>query len=282
MKNRLSYMVVGIMKSAEGQQGPIIGTGFILEADVIVTAYHVLQDSLFLNRDEIISPLALVWVLFPKLNVKRRAYINLDRSSLDDDIATLIVQDMPVKVSPAQIGFSLQMMGRPFVSMGYRVPAGSAFGILLGDELRDDGLFPRLLLSSDQINHGMSGAPVVDLASGLVVGMIISIWQPKEGQTRRDEKTSFAVSSQRIHDLNPNLSMKAIRNIPIDPLLPILTLIEAGVLAPKIWEQCRKLIASFKDPNDPDSALDHGDDYDCDQADDLSDTDGYNDDLLLS
>jgi Trypsin-like peptidase domain len=246
-RTRIEQTVVGVLESLNGEQGKPIGTGFLIATDRVVTAYHVVQDALGLDKNKTANSLQPIWLTFPQASgSRRRAFLIPERSGFEEDIATLYVKNIPLaaKIMPLSGSYDA---GHPFVSMGYRAPAGAAFGYISGMEIRADNLPPRIILTSDQISYGMSGAPVVDLASHRAVGMVLSVWNSKSNQLRRDVTTNFALSAARIHYWNSDVATPVEFNIPPELLLPLIAAIELSKPVSKIWQECKKV---YKDIHD--------------------------------
>ena len=97
----------------------------------------------------------------------------VEYSNLDFDIATLKLSNKiyePLNV--AVFGSSKKSSGNRFISSGYR-EVGGAVGIIAPPKLEPSHLpYRQLILRSDQIDRGMSGAPVLDLEADKIVGMV--------------------------------------------------------------------------------------------------------------
>ena len=89
---------------------------------------------------------------------------------------------MPKETNVANLGEVAYLQEHNFKSLGFRNPSGVKFvglpanGIIQGKtriELKD-GTFspPVIVLKSDQIDEGMSGAPVLDVDANRVIGII--------------------------------------------------------------------------------------------------------------
>ena len=177
-----------------------VGTGFIVAENLIVTAYHVLLSALRLPNEAVLSHGTHVWIRFPVAQIDEIGIVT-EYNSADADIALLRVDGIPSSCKIAVLGPSIGCAGHRFVSAGYRGISGGAVGTIAPPELESKRApYLRLVLRSDQIDRGMSGAPVLDLDVDRVVGMVVSTWygEPASG---KDRETSFAIPAEAIRQV---------------------------------------------------------------------------------
>lgn len=203
MAQRVETFTVAILDNTTMEP---VGTGFIVAENLIVTAYHVLLGALHLPSTRPLSPGTQVWVRFPVEHTDKAGVVT-EYSNIDADIAILQVDEIPCSCSIAILGPSTNCTGDRFVSTGYRAVSGGAIGTIAPPELEPTRApYPRLVLRSDQIDRGMSGAPVLDLDQDRVVGMVVSTWYGEPG-SGKDRETSFAAPSEAIKRVCELLSL---------------------------------------------------------------------------
>jgi tetratricopeptide (TPR) repeat protein len=183
----------------------IVGTGVVVSMEGrIVTCAHVVRAAGVEPRD---GDGAEVGVYFPQArgsDVKaRRATIVGCFAQHDDDVALLQLVGGPTPLGPEQIavlGAADESEGHEFRSYGYRrldsYIAGRADGTIMGPVEPPEGRAVQadpLQLQSGQINAGMSGAAVLDVARNLVVGIVSETWFPD--LSTKDRDTAWAVDA---------------------------------------------------------------------------------------
>lgn len=187
----------------------VVGTGFVVSPDgKIITCSHVLRD----------AGVELDGQNFPELDVRfpqrknrksetRKAKVVAYMDSDRDDVVLLQLTDGPSPLGPedvARLGIAEDSLGREFISFGYRrvdnYKGLPAYGKIVGFCDIDENanlLCDRVMLSSTNIDSGMSGAPVAvldeDNDAYRVVGIIAQTYDPAKSQKDRD--TSFAVDA---------------------------------------------------------------------------------------
>ena len=151
-------------------QGSIIGTAFLVAPSLAVTCAHVVEDVHS-------APGGTLQLTFARQEQALSAFVLPEgySSSAENDLAFLRLDSPPPGSLPLSLGRDASSFnGREFASYGF-APVGSLFeerhaGGALGG-LVWAGNFAWLQLEGAKFEQGMSGAPVVDRASGLVVGM---------------------------------------------------------------------------------------------------------------
>jgi hypothetical protein len=183
-----------------------VGTGFIVDsiAGTVVTCSHV-----FLRAAGNVQSLeaARVGVVYHQLQGDnlRQARISSRVSHYDDDVLVLVVENPPAYplVESAILGRAEPSTQRAtltmFKSFGYRrlesYQGLPATGEIVGFASKPVGkalLCAPLMLKSQHVDSGMSGAPVLDPARNLVIGLISQTWD-SVGTADRD--TAFAVDA---------------------------------------------------------------------------------------
>lgn len=177
----------------------VFGTGFVVSTDpspLIITAAHVIKAILGTHPRFAIG--AEVGVYFPKAENKQHrpqhANVSCCFSEYDDDVILLqlsVPDPRPFnRQNYAILGAADGSERHQFISYGFpfgeRV-AGRALGTILGEVTYEaDGNFyaDPVSLASAHIDEGFSGAAVLDVERNLVVGMVMEIWRPKEGNPR--------------------------------------------------------------------------------------------------
>lgn len=206
MTQRAEVIVVAVLDS-KGRTP--IGTGIVAHWDgYIITAYHVLQAAFDLRSEDKIPEGSSVSLRFPNADVETNAIVVEEYSSIANDVATLAVKSLPATVEVAIFGASHDCVGDRFVSVGYRQAVGGAIGFIAPPQPEPVWRpFRYMVLNSDQVDRGMSGAPVLDLEQDRVVGMVSSTWY-SDPSTMKDQSTSFAIPAEAIKEVFPLLIMR--------------------------------------------------------------------------
>ena len=189
-----------------------LGTGIAVSTDgKIVTCKHVLE---LAGIDPRQAGDAEVGVYFPQAGggeeKQRRARVIACFPQHDDDLVLLGLVGGPAPLGPERIpalGQAEDSFLHPFISYGFvplgHHPATYAQGTILGclpcpeDRPLQAGL---VQLESSQISPGMSGAPVLDRQTNLVVGVVSETYYPSASTKHRD--TAWAVNA-RVLSLAP-------------------------------------------------------------------------------
>ncbi len=190
----------------------IVGTGIAVSTDgKIVTCAHVVEAA---GVDPKNANGAQVGVYFPQARVGeeelRYAIVSKYFDDFEDDIVLLqLTEGMPSLISEeaAVIGSTGELRNREFESFGYRsfgqhsigedIEGAPAYGKIIGEvKLKRGKNYAKepLLLESNQLNAGMSGAPVLDVEDNLVVGIVSHVYDPDS--TGRDRDTAFGVDAR--------------------------------------------------------------------------------------
>ncbi len=181
-------------------EGNTLGTGFLISTDGrIATCAHVVEGT---------EPR----VAFPGGEPRPAQVVTTDPIH---DVAILRLEgELPPGVEPARLGHSTQGHYSDFRSRGYR-PLGEMQGIpaegrVLHAVSECPGVcFLPLILKSQDIRKGMSGAPVYVPALDLVVGMVTDYWDSlKAGTGFADRDTALVMSAEAIAALCPGIQIE--------------------------------------------------------------------------
>ncbi|MGC8960459.1 MAG: trypsin-like peptidase domain-containing protein [Chloroflexia bacterium] len=187
------------------EQGKTLGTGFLVQtrsdAPVVVTCHHVVRE-----RE--------VQVAFPGEKGRPARLLAADPVH---DVALLQVEgELPPEARPALLGPSEVAWGRTFRTLGYRplgmgrwegIPGeGRVLGAVREAPGRPEVRFMPLILQSQHLRGGMSGAPVYVPELDRVVGMVTAYWDARVADTGfADRDTGLATPSEAVAALCPEL-----------------------------------------------------------------------------
>jgi formylglycine-generating enzyme required for sulfatase activity len=194
----LRAIIVAICKD----DGQIVGTGFVVGEQLIVTCAHVVEHAGSL-------PGGVVTVQFHISGERRSASVLPEcwRSVESDDIAVLRLQDaLPAHARPAILGKAAGIDKHPFRSLGYSI-MGDYVGIAASGAI--EALVQKanrrhmLQLTSSQLAQGHSGAPVWDDDWRQVVGIVSEVYHP--GQDDKNRDTAFATPIETLQEILRNV-----------------------------------------------------------------------------
>jgi len=198
-----SHLIRGIVRIL-APDGSTVGTGFLVHRDgLIATCAHVVQACG-------IRPGDTVRVAFHATGEEREATVERDwwRDPDMEDVAILRLQGLvPEGVKPLPLGISLHSRGHDFFSWGYRLADVFAGGLAAGGKIQARILYrdqPALQLLSNQIDRGMSGAPLWDVQGRRVVGMINAFWKTTRHQ---DAWLALAIPTETLRTVCPLLQL---------------------------------------------------------------------------
>ncbi|MFJ4189393.1 trypsin-like peptidase domain-containing protein [Kitasatospora sp. NPDC089509] len=160
--------------------GAVVGAGFLVAADLLVTCAHVMEDGGY-------GPGAEVGLVFPRApGTPRTTGFVLDRAWRDpqeQDIALVRLSHPLPDIDPLPLGSAAGCGGHRVLSFGFpqQAPRGGHFGFA-----KAGGLLPAgdsvgdllQLTGANDLTTGFSGGPVLDETTGLVVGMLTAITAP--------------------------------------------------------------------------------------------------------
>jgi WD40 repeat protein len=197
--------------------GNTAGTGFVVTADgLIATCAHVVWSED--DRKKRLPRPDHVGVVLHATGEERQTQVVSEwwRHPDAEDVAILRLEgDLPKGVMPLPLGSSRGYKGHEIETFGYsRVgpyEESHARGTILGP-LQHPGGWEMLEFSSEQIAPGMSGAPVFDVVTRRVVGMVeaFPIWRDGEQVVagvpfRRHKDTNFAIPTEVLQIVCPAL-----------------------------------------------------------------------------
>jgi len=181
-------------------QGQTCGTGFIIDRNLAVTCAHVVNYARKEQNEKI-------RIIYEISGVTGEAEVLNDfwSPAEEDDIAvlSLILKDgeLPKQAMPIKLGYSIfsnghkiTMLGSANLPGGYTMTwaHGKSCGVVDNKEKKS-----MLQIDAVPIRQGMSGAPVLDLQTGLVIGMF--------SEFLKGERLEWATTSETIHNICPKI-----------------------------------------------------------------------------
>ncbi|WP_455681868.1 nSTAND1 domain-containing NTPase [Streptomyces viridosporus] len=188
-----------------GPHGEVVGAGFLLAEDVLVTCAHVV-------RGAGAGPGESVQLAFPHAagapQVEGRVLEEPWHSPEGDDVAIVRLSSTAAGTEGLPLGSAAGCRGHQVRSFGFpaQAPPGGHFGFgVAGDLLpATDGRGMHLqLTSANDLATGFSGGPVVDEVTGLVIGMVTEITAPDEHE--RGQGIAYATPTQVLREIWPDL-----------------------------------------------------------------------------
>jgi trypsin-like peptidase/NACHT domain-containing protein len=168
--------------------GSSVGSGFLVAEDLIVTCAHVVG-----------SPQAKPKVVFLGAAAPSPASVvpDLWRSEQEGDIAVLKLGAPPQGRRPLRLGRTSGTEGHSCSTLGF--PDVSAVQVVRGQGIIRALVFDRwgnrkLQLSSKEITGGFSGAPLLDVQTKRVVGMVV--WNAE-----KIPEVAWAVPAEALHSV---------------------------------------------------------------------------------
>lgn len=184
-----------------------VGAGFVLTADnLIATCAHVVQSAGA-------GPGDTVCLVFHLASDEATATVELEgwRAPEAEDIAILRLNTpLPSGVMPLPLGRSDGTVNHPFETFGFpdANPHEGLWGtghILRQTTLGGVGV---LQLQSQEVTPGFSGAPIWDITTQCIVGMVTAITTPDE--YGRLTQTAFAIPTDVLHEVWPTLPITSL------------------------------------------------------------------------
>lgn len=149
----------------------VMGTGFVVGQDKIITTYHVVHNSAHPTNNGAVE---VRFVITGDVVTG-----TIESMMPERDLALIsLATPAPVGVSQLRLSTGIVSSGRAFRTYGYTVlngephgmlATGTANSVMSGDQARLE-----LMLNSSEILPGMSGAPIVDVTSQTVIGVLSS------------------------------------------------------------------------------------------------------------
>ena len=191
----LQKSIVAILNS----KNKIVGTGFVAGDRLILTCAPVVEQATAgLNEH--------VTVRFAVDGTEALALVEQFSPSYEQDVALLRVDTLPQAAPPLTLLAAAPSRGHDFYAYGYAT-VGDVQGIGARGQIVDVVDQGRLAqLTSQELDHGMSGTPVLDEARMGVIGMVTKgKGTLGEDQNLRNTQTTFATSTESIRLLCPQL-----------------------------------------------------------------------------
>src|SRR5215470_19756986 len=193
MRFNLGHAIVRVLKL----NGMTAGTGFVVTDDgLVVTCAHVVE---YAGA----GPGSTVRLIFHETKVEREALVVPEywRDPHAQDIAILRLADPLLEpMHPVLLGSSsgtddhlVRTFGFPEVKAVDGLPGK---GEVIGSTT--ENRFRVLMIRSQEITPGFSGAPVFDTLTGRVIGMVSSITPPD--QYHRQGTTAFAIPIETLRE----------------------------------------------------------------------------------
>jgi WD40 repeat protein len=198
MNGELRQAIVRILK----RSGDTAGTGFVIaETGLIATCAHVIEGGGW-SRGELVN------VVFHATNDKRSAHVECWRDSGQQDVAILrLDSDLPEVVVPVLLGSSSGTDDHPIKTFGFpedkEVEGMPGGGEVVGSTT--EAGYEVLGLRSHEITAGFSGAPVLDMSTQRVIGMVTSISRPDE--FGRMGQSAFVTPTETLREICPALQL---------------------------------------------------------------------------
>ncbi|MFF2660112.1 trypsin-like peptidase domain-containing protein [Kitasatospora sp. NPDC058032] len=200
-------MLTAAVAQIRDGDGTVLGTGFLIAENLLISCAHVLDDGGY-------GPGDVVQLVFPRLPgtpaPTGRVLEEGWRDRREEDIALVLLDDVPVGTAPLVLGSAVGCRGHRVRSLGFPVqaPPGGHFG-----SAEVVGLLPAAdragdllqLTGANDLTTGFSGGPVLDEATGLVVGMVTAITAP-DGRGR-GQGIAYATPTEVLRGARPSLKV---------------------------------------------------------------------------
>ncbi|MGI5365163.1 trypsin-like peptidase domain-containing protein [Streptomyces iakyrus] len=193
-----------------GPDGSVVGAGFLVAEDVVVTCAHVVAAAAA-------GPGQRLLLAFPHVDGADRAegYVlgDLWRAIEDEDVAFIRLSSTPAGMRSLPLGSAEGCRGHQVRSFGFpaQAPPEGHFGFgVAGDLLpRPAGRGAHLqLTAANDLTTGFSGGPVLDEVTGLVIGMLTEITAPDEYQ--RGQGIAYVTPTQTLRGILPELGEREV------------------------------------------------------------------------
>jgi len=176
-------------------KGQAIGTGFLVSKNLVVTCAHVVT-SIGLDAENRIR------VQFTGEDQKLHARVLNEFLDFDRDVAILEIEAIPTGVHPLRMERAATCrLNAELYTFGYASAAGE-------NGISGLGYFRNFAANSQvfqfrmhEADHGHSGAPVLDVGRGVIIGMV----QKGKTEPGRNDETTFAIPIETIWQVCPQL-----------------------------------------------------------------------------
>jgi hypothetical protein len=208
----------------------VVGLGFVVSNGIAVTCAHNINYIGTEPNDNKVN------IVFYMNDVVSEATVipELWSSPDEDDIAVLRFKDFPPDVKPVLLGNADGSEGHTFSTMGFPGVAnkmsvrarGAIYGIIKYENRK------MIQVSSSEITYGFAGAPILDEATGRVIGMLVGYFS-----SEKFKNVSIAITSDKLLEL-------------LLPILPELELYAPkSILLPPGYEHYSRLLPNFLKDN---------------------------------
>lgn len=197
MLQRLEQSVIRILNI----QDKTVGTGFVVADHLAVTCAHVVQAA-GSTYDQPIRIRFYNGEIVQVAQVLRTGW----SSASSDDVALLQLDHLPDGIVPVVLGSASQSEGHPYCAFGFTSLAGydnrKVNDTLDGTvSVKDKHKRPMLQLKGEEIDQGLSGAPILDTQTDRVVGMV------SEYQDNARTRFAWATTADTLVDLHTALQL---------------------------------------------------------------------------
>ncbi|MGV9993883.1 nSTAND1 domain-containing NTPase [Streptomyces sp. NPDC003374] len=183
--------------------GTVAGAGFLVPGGAVVTCAHVVLEAGCGPGDEL--PLRFPQALGTP-QVTGTVLTGPWRAPQDEDMAVVRLAGPPPSVPALLVGLASGAEGRPAWSFGF---PGSTFAgghegtAVAGGPLRVRDHWVLQLHEANTVARGFSGGPVVDVRTGLVIGMVTAL--PGADPHQRGLNTAYATPGEILREVWPEL-----------------------------------------------------------------------------
>ncbi|MFE1443772.1 trypsin-like peptidase domain-containing protein [Streptomyces sp. NPDC058739] len=193
-----------------GPDGRVVGAGFMVAEGILVTCAHVV-------RAAGSGPGEHVPTVFPHVEqrprTEGRVVPELWRAPEHEDVAVVHLDTAPARLRRLPLGSAAGCRGHQVRSFGFpaQAPPDGHFGFGVAGDLLPavDGGGARLqLTAANDITTGFSGGPVLDEATGLVIGMVTEISAPD--RYVRGQGIAYVTPTQVLREVVPELAEHAL------------------------------------------------------------------------
>lgn len=167
-----------------GKQGKIVGAGFLISPEYLLTCAHVVASALGIDSTSLEQPKELIQLDFPiikageKLTASVEVWVPVKPNSSPEDIAVLKLRDpLPVGVQPISLVNDKELYNHEFETLGF--PEGRSNGAWAEGVLKRPVAHGWIQIEDTKstgyrLEEGFSGTAIWDKRLGGVVGMAVA------------------------------------------------------------------------------------------------------------